>query len=88
MACGVPVLCAVAGDAAALVERERCGVAVAPENPAELAAAMAALADLPVEERAAMGDRGRAAYVRELGSVAGAEQLEEMLVAAARRRRR
>lgn len=88
MACGAPVLCAVAGDAAALVERERCGVAVAPENPAELAAAMVVLADMPVEERSAMGDRGRAAYVRELGSTAGAARLEEMLVDAAGRRRR
>lgn len=87
MACAAPVLCAVAGDAAALVERVRCGVAVAPENPQALAAAMRGLVDLPSEERAAMGARGRAAYERELGSGAGAEHLERMLSAAAGRRR-
>jgi glycosyltransferase involved in cell wall biosynthesis len=70
------------------VQRERCGVTVAPENPVELAAAMETLADMPVEERSAMGARGRAAYVRELGSTAGAERLERMLSTAAGRRHR
>jgi len=88
MACGAPVLCAVAGDAAALVEREGCGVTVAPESPAALADAMRALVDLPVDERRAMGNRGRAAYLRELGSTAGAARLERMLLAAAGGRRR
>ena len=88
MACGSPVICAVAGDAAALVERERCGVTAAPEDPTQLAAAMLALVDMPPEERAAMGARGRAAYLRELGATAGAERLERMLSAAAVRRRR
>jgi glycosyltransferase involved in cell wall biosynthesis len=82
----------VAGDAAALVERVRCGVTVAPEDPGGLAAAMRALVDMPPEERSAMGARGRAAYVRELSSTAGAEHLERMLstaaaTAAGRRRR-
>lgn len=88
MACGAPVLCAVAGDAAELVRRQRCGVAVLPEDAGELAAAMTALADLSPEARSEMGARGRAAYERELGSAAGAERLEEMLVAAVERRQR
>ncbi|MCD4523761.1 glycosyltransferase family 4 protein [Nocardioides sp. cx-173] len=88
MACGAPVLCSVAGDAAELVERVRCGLTVTPETPSELAAAMRALVDLPPAERAAMGDRGRAAYERELSSDAGAAHLERMLETAAQRRRR
>lgn len=88
MACAAPVLCAVAGDAATLVDRERCGVTVAPENPAALAGAIRLLVDLPVDERKAMGIRGRDAYVRDLGSSAGAARLERMLLAAARGRRR
>lgn len=88
MACGAPVLCAVAGDATALVQRERCGVTVPPESSSELAAAMRALVDMPPAQRSAMGARGRAAYVRELGSTAGAERLERMLSAAAGRNSR
>jgi colanic acid biosynthesis glycosyl transferase WcaI len=85
MACGAPVLCAVAGDAAALVERERCGLTVAPEDARELAAAMRVLVDMSSEERAAMGARGREAYASELGSAVGAERLERILLAAAER---
>lgn len=88
MACGAPVLCAVAGDAAALVKRERCGVTVAPEDARGLAAAMRTLVDMQPEARAAMGVRGREAYVRGLSSTAGAERLERMLSAAAERRHR
>lgn len=88
MACGVPVLCAVAGDAAALVERVRCGVVVAPEDPRKLAEAMRVLVDMAPCERSAMGARGRDAYLRELGSTAGAERLERMLSTAAGRRHR
>lgn len=88
MACASPVLCSVAGDAAALVERVRCGVTVAPEDAQGLAAGMRTLVDLPLAERQEMGARGRAAYESELGSDAGAEHLERMLLVAARRRHR
>ena len=85
MACGVPVICAVAGDAAALVEAERCGVAVAPEDPSALAAAIRTVVDLPAGERTAMGQRGRTAYLRDLGASAGGARLESMLLDAASR---
>lgn len=83
MACGAPVVCAVAGDAAELVERVGCGIVAAPEDPPSIAQALRAMVDLAPAQRAAMGDRGRSAYVSELGSAAGAARLEQLLSAAA-----
>ena len=79
MACGAPVLCSVAGDAAELVERSGCGITVPPEDAPALAAAMTRMVDLPGEDRDAMGRRGRQVYADELGAAAGAHRLELLL---------
>ena len=65
LACGVPVIYAGPGEAAAIVEREGCGRVVKPERPEDLANAIRQLADTP-DERDAMGLRGRALAEREL----------------------
>jgi len=55
---GKPILAAVAGDVADLVEAIGAGVTCPPQDPSALAAAVGALQALPAAERQAMGDRG------------------------------
>lgn len=85
MACGAPVVCAVAGDAADLVSRTGAGVVVPPEDSEALAGAFRKVADSPAEMKE-MGRRGRAAYLSELGSMAGSARLETMLTMASQGR--
>lgn len=55
---GKPILAAVAGDVADLVESIGAGVTCPPQDPSALAAAVGALQALPTAKRQAMGDRG------------------------------
>lgn len=82
LAVGSPVLVSAPGDAARLVTGAGCGLAVPPESPDELAAAMVALRDLGPQERAAMGQKGRDFYVGNLSERSGAMALEQALEAA------
>jgi glycosyltransferase involved in cell wall biosynthesis len=66
MAAGRPVILAARGEAARLVEKERCGVVVPPEDPRALAEALTALAADP-SRRAALGAAGRRAAERDFG---------------------
>ena len=63
-------------------------VAVAPGDPRALAKAFRTMADASDDERRAMGLRGRALYLAELGSVSGATALEALLQDAIQGRRR
>lgn len=84
MACGRPVIASAAGQVALLLRESGAGWAVPPGDGAALAGALARLARLPPEERAAMGARGThyvsrhfhrgvlaARYLRVLRAVAG-----------------
>ncbi len=62
LAAGRPIVMAARGAAADLVESTETGVVVAPGEPARLAAALDALAQLDEGTRAAMGARGRARF--------------------------
>lgn len=88
MACGAPVVCSVAGDAADLVRRSGCGFLAAPEDPESMAVAFRQVAEASPADLAAMGSRARTTYVSELGEETGAAALEELLTSAASRRRR
>lgn len=66
LAAGRPLIMAVRGDAAQLVERAHAGVLAEPENPASITAAVEKLASLPAEDRERMGAAGRDFYEREL----------------------
>jgi colanic acid biosynthesis glycosyl transferase WcaI len=88
MACGAPVVCSVAGDAAELVRRSACGFLATPEEPESLAAAFRLVAETSHADLAAMGSRARSTYVSELGEGSGAAALEELLTGAASRRPR
>jgi glycosyltransferase involved in cell wall biosynthesis len=62
LSCAVPVIYSGRGEAAALLEARDCGVVVAPEDPAALAAAMAAMAD-DADRRGRQAASGRAFVV-------------------------
>ena len=66
LAYGRPILCALGGEAAALLRRAGAGIVVAPGDPAALVAGVLQLRATDPAERAAMGDRGRAFARREL----------------------
>jgi glycosyltransferase involved in cell wall biosynthesis len=82
LAAGRPYLAAVESmsEVAALTERHRCGVLVAPGDAAGLAAEIARLADQP-HERETMGGRARVAaelFARDRQVAAHAQVLEEV----------
>jgi colanic acid biosynthesis glycosyl transferase WcaI len=58
LSCGVPVLYSGLGEAAEVLEANGCGIAVPPENPADLAEAVLRVTD-DEELRREMGRRGR-----------------------------
>lgn len=71
MAVGRPVVMAVPGDAADLVSQSGCGVTVASEDPRALATAVCRLAEMPDNERQAMGLRGQRHYQQHLSMATG-----------------
>jgi glycosyltransferase involved in cell wall biosynthesis len=81
MAAGKPVVLAARGEAARLVEAEKCGVVVPPEDPRALADALAALAASP-SRRAALGAAGRAAAERDFGRDAWLRRWHDLLAPA------
>jgi glycosyltransferase involved in cell wall biosynthesis len=81
MAVGRPVVVAAAGEAARILERAGGGIAVPPESPSDLAAAVRWLAAHPAEAKR-MGERGRDFALRRLRSTQ-AERLEQVLLDAA-----
>lgn len=62
MASGRPILMAVEGEASELVERHKCGITVAPSDPAALANAVRRLAAMPTKRREELGRAGLRAY--------------------------
>jgi len=88
MACGSPVIVAVPGDAAALVENAGAGLACPPGDWRALADCFLRAAKLPAAERAETGQRARACYTATMSLRAGVDAVEEMLHDAARPRGR
>lgn len=85
MAIGKPLLMAVRGDAAELVERAGCGLSAVPENIRSLADAAIRLADMSAPDREAMGQRSRSFYEQELSLAVGVERFAVHFRALARR---
>ncbi len=75
---GKPILAAVRGDAADLVERAGAGMVCEPESPASLCDAIRRLAAMPAEELRGAGTRGREFYLRELSMNVGVQRFEKM----------
>jgi colanic acid biosynthesis glycosyl transferase WcaI len=86
LASGRPILAALRGDGADLVNRAGAGMTCAPCEPEELARVAALLAERPKSVREAMGASGREFYRRHLSLGAGVRQFEEIFRAAARTR--
>lgn len=63
LACGKPVLCAISGDAAAIVEQAGAGVCSPPGDSPSMAAAIRRLYQMPAADRERFGRRGREAYL-------------------------
>lgn len=84
LACARPVILMVNGEARELLEASGGGVWVMPEDAAGLAKAVLALAERPVEERHAMGARGRAYVLAHYTRVAQGERLLDLLEALGR----
>jgi len=66
LSCAVPVIYAGVGEAAELLETNKCGVVVEPEAPALLAQSMSDLASNPIH-RNEMGCAGRTLVEKEFG---------------------
>ncbi len=65
MACGRPILAALEGEGARIVEEARAGVVVPAEDSSALAKAVQRLALMPPSEREAMGLNGRQYFLQE-----------------------
>lgn len=64
LACGRPILAAVAGDAAEVVREANAGVVCPPQDPEALAASVRVLHKMSRAEREAFGQAGRAAFLQ------------------------
>jgi len=73
---GRPIVMGVRGDAADLVERAGAGYACEPGNPESIADVVVKLARTPSEELAAIGQRGRDFYKKELALGVGVSRFE------------
>jgi colanic acid biosynthesis glycosyl transferase WcaI len=88
LAAARPAVVSARGDAARVVVEAGAGVAVDPESPEALAAALRRLRDLPTDAREEMGHRGRSYYDSNMAERVGGERLARALVRAAGRPRR
>ena len=84
MATGRPIMMAMEGAAAELVQAAGAGIAIAPGEPDRLAAEALALSQLSSAAREAMGQRGRAYLDAHLSKERVIPQYEEMLARVAR----
>ncbi|WP_411687852.1 glycosyltransferase family 4 protein [Acinetobacter indicus] len=74
MAIGKPVLMAVAGDAAELVQKAECGGIAISEDEASLEHAILKIYYLPIRERLQMGINAQTFYKQELSLESGVKQ--------------
>ncbi len=78
LASGRPVLMAVLGDAAEIVQQAGAGIVCMPQNPLEMAKAMVKMATMSKSELEAMGVRGRDFYLKHLSLDVACESLNEV----------
>jgi glycosyltransferase involved in cell wall biosynthesis len=79
MAVGRPVIMAVRGDAARLIEASGGGVVAEPGNPESIASAVRHLESMLPSDRDAMGVRARVFYDERLSMSHGVERVSELL---------
>ena len=76
MAIGRPIVAAVRGDAAELVEESGAGVGCIPENPVAIAQAVTRIAEMGEKERSMMGENGLRFYRDNMSLGVGAKRFE------------
>lgn len=64
LACGRPILCAVAGNASQMVQEAGAGLTCPPEDPEALAQVVRDFYSMLPETREAMGEAGRCAFLK------------------------
>jgi glycosyltransferase involved in cell wall biosynthesis len=79
LACGRPVLCAVAGDTAEVVRDAGAGLVCPPEDPIALAQAVRELCMMPRDQREAMGQMGRRAFLANYTRALSVDRYEKLL---------
>jgi len=79
LASGRPIIGAIGGDAARLIERSGAGSAVPPGDPVALAGAIRRMRGLDDGARAAMGRAGRQFYLERLSSRIGGSALSTLV---------
>nr|WP_176475177.1 glycosyltransferase family 4 protein [Dietzia natronolimnaea] len=79
MAAGQPIIAAVAGDAARVVEEAGCGWSVPPGDANALASAIAELADMNPLAREALGRKSREYYASNFSEKSVGDSLEDLL---------
>lgn len=83
LATGKPIIMAVNGDAADLLNRAGAGVTCEQENPASIAEAVRLLFRMSPEERAVMALNGRQFYTENLCYAVGSRKLEKLFLTVA-----
>lgn len=78
MAAGRPILMAVRGDAARLLEEGKAGLTCTPEDPESIAAAVERLSRMSQLTLDDMGNNGREFYEKELSLAVGAKKFESV----------
>lgn len=76
---GKPIIMAVRGDAAALVQRADAGLLCPPQDPVALAETVVKLATMPVAERERLGEAGKQFYYENLSMQVGIERFEQRM---------
>lgn len=78
MAAGRPILMAVRGDAASLIEKAKAGLTCIPEDSQSIAAAVEQFYNMPRQELDEMGECGKRFYGAELSLAVGANKFESI----------
>ena len=78
MAAGKPVLCAVQGDAAELVNYANAGIIAEPENVESISTAVLQMFKLNESDRKLMGSNARMSYSKVLSMEAGVKRFESL----------
>jgi len=84
MAAGRPILMAVRGDAADLLERARAGLCCLPEDSESIAAAVEQFCCMSREDLNSMGENGKSFYTAELCLAEGVKNFESLFASMVR----
>lgn len=79
LACGRPIITCAAGDPAKVVSDAGAGLVCAPEDATALAQAVRVLRAMPVDQREALGQAGRHAYLQQYTRAGLVRNYEELL---------